>query len=135
MSKKTPLVIWIAIILASVTTLAFNPININVGVPRDIFRIDVAPQHAPHTTITNLRDRVWHLERAVAQLQDTVYKLKENAKNKQPAKQHACYLKTNFYGTFTAKGASKMAAKAEIMKQCDKKGGGIFCEANDVKCD
>ena len=135
MSKKTLIVMALLISSLSIAAWAFNPINVNVGIPNGIFRVDVGPQHAPHTTMHNLQDRVWHLEKAVAQLQDTVYKLKREAKYRKPVRKYSCYLETNFYGTFTAKGMSKNEAKGKVLQACNDKGGGIFCKSNEVKCD
>ena len=131
MNKRT-IIIILTFIGISIAAWAFNPIGINIG-PAGVFRVEVAPQHSPHTTIHNLQDRVWHLERAVAQLQTTVYHL-EN-KPKLPTKEYSCFLDTNFYGTFTANGTSQNAAKGKVLKDCKAKGGGIFCKEKEVKCD
>ena len=82
--------------------------------------------------------RVYRLERAVRQLQQRVFDLEienDNLKDENDGK-YTCILSTPFDGIFTATKKTKMAATANVLKQCSsKKEGSIHCRDSNVKCD
>jgi hypothetical protein len=95
---------------------------------------------------TELWNRVWMLERAVAQLQEKVFELQMRRGHggggviivpnpgTNPKEMTTCYIKTPFNGTFTATEATETAAKAKVMQDCANKASSIHCGEDDVKC-
>lgn len=118
-------------IIVSSVALA-NAFEVKIGVD-DIVLVKTGPRSSTSATIRDLEERIYQLERAVAQLQSKVFRL-EYKPTEKPEKKIACYLKSAFDGTFTASGASKNEAIGKVLKACSDKGV-AFCNERDVKCD
>ena len=97
----------------------------------DVFRIEVDTSY-DNFSKRDLKKRVWHLERAVAQLQEKVFKLSME-RRARPAKRskYTCYVSA-FGKTYTATKSSETAAKAAVMQKCNKDQSDMFCK--EVKC-
>lgn len=84
-----------------------------------------------------LRQRVWHLEQAVQQLQMRVFSLEATGAGKFPAAPSmvTCFVKTPFKGTFSATEATETAAKAAVIQKCSAViRHGFDCEEDKVRC-
>jgi hypothetical protein len=115
--------------LVSGSALA-DSLNIKIG-SDDVLRIQAGSQHSSNATIRELEERVYRLERAVAQLQNEVFRLSEQPR-KVAEKKVSCYLNTTFDGTITAKGDSKNECAGKVLHECNEKGV-AFCKEKDIK--
>lgn len=92
---------------------------------------------AKYESRKQLMRRVHQLEMAVAELQEHLYQL-EQTQRMGPATQTAfwtCYIETPFKGTITATEPTKTAAKAQVLKRCNRKtDNGLYCREKNVKC-
>lgn len=120
--------------LLSVSSVAFaDSLNVKIG-GGDVLRISAGPQYSDKATIRDLEERIYRLERAVAQMQNEVFRLSDMPRAQ--ASKVSCYLETTFDGTITGSGSTKTEAKGKILKECHDKGtNSIFCKDRDIKCD
>lgn len=120
----------VTIFFCLLTALVVNPNQSKAQFePEDILTIE--PIRRRSTTIQELKDRIWMLERAVAQLQNKVFALSK--KQAPKTKPYTCYIKV-FSKTFSATHASKMKAKVDVIKECTTKNSSIHCDEDEVKC-
>ena len=96
---------------------------------KNIIRIEV-DKDSKGESVGDLKRRVWMLERAVVQLQETVFHLQANAQNNQAAS-WLCTVK-GFGEEFSGVGNSKAVASLNATKACKAKGKEFFC--GDPKC-
>lgn len=91
---------------------------------RTIIRINVGDDRDER----DLLRRVHRLEQAVRDLQDKIYELNSSREIK------VCSGDFFTIGTVIAKAPSELEARAIVMTNCQRKGGGIFCKEKDIKC-
>ncbi|MGE4233034.1 MAG: hypothetical protein AB7F43_06870 [Bacteriovoracia bacterium] len=115
------LVIALFVLVPSIQALAIEPIRIQVG--------------KDHKTYSNedLRQRVWQLERAVAQLQEQVFQLAISNSAPRP-RSWTCQM-SSFGRTHVASGDTKASALAQVLKKCSDATNAVHCRESDVKCD
>ena len=94
----------------------------------EVVRIEVGKNYEKYSD-SDLRRRLWELERAVYQLQTRIFEL-ESPKNRQGNDSWVCTISTignKFIGT----GATKAVAIAKAMESCKdgNKGDGFFCRS------
>ncbi|NVJ60553.1 MAG: hypothetical protein HWE27_09185 [Gammaproteobacteria bacterium] len=81
-----------------------------------------------------LRERLYRLELAVMQLQESVYELQMSDIHKQPEQQFTCLFRTKHRGTFMGFGLSKLEAEGNAIAKCEAKEGDFWCKGT-VSCD
>lgn len=98
----------------------------------DVFRIEVGKDYRGYSD-SDLRRRVWELERAVGQLQARIYHL-EAAPVKTVPDEWVCSIKA-MGNNYTGTGPSKALATNKVMEECKtgQKGDTFFCK--DPKCE
>lgn len=79
--------------------------------------------------IPQLRQRVWQLEKAVAELQEKIVKMERSKQGSL-----TCYIKS-FGKTHMSTHNSKMAAKAEVLKKCSEATSSVHCSEENIKCE
>lgn len=77
--------------------------------------------------------RIQRLEEAVRDLQDMVYDLQDDQRERV-VREHVCVLKTTFDGSFIGKGSTRVEAQANAVTAC-KRGRGSFCERTEQTCE
>ena len=77
--------------------------------------------------------RIQRLEEAVRDLQDMVYDLQDDRRDRIIS-EHVCVLKTNFDGSFIGKGSTRIEAEANAVRAC-KKADVSFCERSKQICE
>lgn len=95
---------------------------------RPVVRISVGQDRNQDT-----HRRIQRLEEAVRDLQDMVYDLQDDRRDRVIT-EHVCALKTNFQGTFIGKGSTKTEAQANAVNAC-KRSGAAFCESTQQQCE
>jgi hypothetical protein len=75
--------------------------------------------------------RIVRLERAVRELQEKVYDLEATPVRVEGAICSAKFFKA---GYIEATAAGMVQARAEVLRQCEKLDGGIFCDSKEIKC-
>lgn len=95
---------------------------------RPIVRISVGQDRNQDT-----HRRIQRLEEAVRDLQDMVYDLQDDRRDRVFT-EYVCALKTNFQGTFIGKGSAKIEAQANAVNAC-KRSGAAFCESTQQQCE
>lgn len=77
--------------------------------------------------------RIQRLEEAVRDLQDMVYDLQDDRRDRVIT-EYVCVIKTNFDGSFVGRGPTKIEAQANAVAAC-KKGRASFCESTQQSCE
>lgn len=96
----------------------------------DVIKIEIGKEKG--SSSSDLERRIWHLERAVRQLQDRIYDLESD--NRNPGKgMFTCQI-TSFGKSFSATEPTQMAAKAKVLKECADATNAIHCDKKDVEC-
>lgn len=109
------------------------PLTIFTNLKADsVYRIEVGEDYSKYSN-RDLRERVWRLERAVAQLQQKVFELQAQNTATPTPKVWTCYMQS-FAQTFTATASTKSAAVADLIQQCSRRSGAIHCSEDKVKC-
>ncbi len=103
--------------------------------PRDVFKIEIGTNYEKYSK-SELRRRVWELERAVYQLQEQVFHLAmdKNRPSYGGGQSWTCSIQS-FGKTFTSTKPSKGAARAEVLKDCSNASNAMHCDREDVKCE
>jgi hypothetical protein len=96
-----------------------------------VIRIQIGEDYNSYSN-TELKQRIWRLERAVYQLQQKVYQLED--RDQVSAAEWVCTISA-LGATYTGLGGSKAVAKVNAIKNCKKAKGenSIFCD--DPKCE
>ena len=100
----------------------------------DIFRIEIGRDYKNYTD-SDLRRRVWELERAIGQLQTRVFQLELGGKlaAAPPSDTWVCTIKA-MGEPYVGTGGSRPVATAKAIEVCkDARGDGFFCK--DPKCE
>lgn len=82
-----------------------------------------------------LRERIYRLELAVMQLQESVYELQVADDYGQPERQFTCLLKLTHRGSFMGFGLTKLEAEGNARAKCEAKEGAFWCRDGKVSCD
>ena len=97
---------------------------------KNVIKIEIGEDYN-HYSKSELRRRVYNLERAVYQLQEQVFHLSMNQAQRPIENPWTCMAEA-FGKTFSATRGTKGSAKAEAMSQCTAKHNAMHC---DVKCE
>ncbi len=100
-----------------------------------IFRIEVGSNYESYSN-DELKRRVWHLEKAVWQMQQRIYHLEAQGPVQQVVEQRSewtCYLRS-FGKAYTHTAASQTKARAEVIRQCSQATNAMHCDEEDVTC-
>ncbi len=138
-----PVIFACATVLLIAAAAVYSEDSLTAKIQDNIFRISVGPRETSSTSMRDLQERVWALERAVYQLQNRVYDLTDQLNDSRrirlpslPVKTYSCYITTPFDGTFTGTGSSIGEAKGKALKACSVKNkSSIFCSESKLKCD
>ena len=109
-------------------TVASSP----VYATNEVFRIEVGKSYESYST-SDLKRRVWELERAVSQLQAQVFHLAMNNQPLVAANQWTCRI-TSFMKSYDDTKSTKTAALVSVIKKCSEGTNAIHCKEEDVKC-
>lgn len=102
--------------------------------------IVINPAPRGRSSTSDLRERVYMLERAVEQLQAKVFELSNGHGGAHPTPPPVagpmvtCYIKSSFNGTFMETAPTETAARASVLKKCDEADAGLSCNEKNVKC-
>lgn len=115
----------------------YSAVFLSVLIPtanaQEIFRIDVGKSYESYSE-SDLKRRVWELERAVAQLQSQVFQLAVNGVATQPqAREWTCQISA-FGKHFDETRPTKAAATAAVIKKCAAATHVMHCSDDQVKC-
>lgn len=104
-----------------------------VAYAEDIYRIEIGGDHKYYSD-SDLRRRVWELERAVSQLQRKVFELQDKQDKSEESKGNESWLCTvSAMGSkYTGTGASEVVAKHKAMENCRAKAKDSFFCSNPV---
>lgn len=97
---------------------------------RSIVRIEVGDDRDDRDTLMRVR----RLEQAVRDLQDKVYELQTNSAPRTQTV-YVCSGDIFHVGFVMGKATSRTEAKAIALRQCQTKGGGIFCKESEISCE
>jgi len=122
-----------AIILLTISVSSFAQSRvrdgrIDLGGGRTTVRIEIGDDRDDREMLRRVRN----LERAVRDLQDQVYQLQSQPRT---ISLHVCT--GNFFsvGTIVSKAQSRLEAVANVMNECNRKNGGIFCKEREIRCE
>jgi hypothetical protein len=123
----------VAMLVSLITASAFAQSRvrdgrIDLGNGRSTIRIEIGDDRDEREMLRRVRN----LERAVRDLQDQVYQLQSQPRT---ISLHVC--SGNFFsvGSIVGKAESRTESVASVIDQCNRRGGGIFCNERDVKCE
>ncbi len=97
----------------------------------EVIRIDIGQSKG--SSHSDLERRVYHLERAVRQLQDRIYDLESDKSKPVAANMWTCSLES-MGKVHTATEPTQMAAKAKVLKICAAASNAVHCDKEDVEC-
>lgn len=137
MKKIISLVLVLSVVLSSLSAFAQsrrgNRDDRGTVVLRDgrsIVRIEVGDDRDDRDMLMRVR----RLEQAVRDLQDKVYELQtSNIPRTQTI--YVCSANVFSVGVVIGKATTKIEAKAAAIKQCQAKGGSIFCNEEELSCE
>lgn len=110
--------------------LSFTPV---MAAETQVFRIEVGQDYERYSP-TDLKRRVWELERAVAQLQAQVFHLTMNNMPPMPqANPYTCRISV-FGKTYDETRSTKTAALVAVVKKCSEATHAVHCHEEEVKC-
>jgi hypothetical protein len=117
------------IVLPLISTLLFAA-RLSAEVP---ITIEIGKNYERYTE-KELKERVWNLERAVAQLQNQVFQLAINkGGSATEVATWTCQMQS-FATTHIASASTKSSAMAQVLKKCSEASNAIHCRDSDVKC-
>jgi hypothetical protein len=103
-----------------------------------VFRVEAGRNYDRYSN-SEMRRRIWELERAVAQLQERVFQLERTPVITQPVIQpprHRWTCRMQSFGdTHVATAESRGAALAQVLKACGDATNPIHCKESAVKCE
>ena len=95
---------------------------------RSIVRIEVGDERDDREMLR----RIHRLESAVRDLQDQVYQLQTAPRT---ITRHVCSADFFTVGIVVGRGNTMIEAKAEAIRQCQVRGGNIFCKERELRCE
>lgn len=111
----------------------------------NVYKVEPGTNYSRYSN-SDLRRRVWELERAVAQLQAQVFQLAMQnqagshyngqpvaAPQIMPSKPWTCQIQA-FGKTHVSTGETKAGALAQVLKICSDASHSVHCRESDVKC-